>query len=69
MTIQKENESIELRVAAIEIHMGAVEALLNNFITASPKPSKIISKEEKDRIKAELLKGVPYDNRGLENLW
>ena len=49
--------------------MGAVEALTNNFITASLKPSKTVSKEEKDRIKAELLKGVPYDNRGLENLW
>ena len=69
MTIQKESESIELLVAAIEIRMGAVEALLNNFITASPKPSKTVSKEEKDRIKAELLKGVPYDNKGLENSW
>ena len=69
MTIQKESESIEFRIAAIEIRMGAVEALLNNLITTSPKPSKTVSKEEKDRIKAELLKGVPYDNKELENSW
>ena len=68
MTIQKESKSIELRVPAIEIRMGAVEALMNNFITDSLKPSKTVSKEEKDRIKAELLKGVPYNNKGLENL-
>ena len=64
MTIQKASESIELRVAAIEIHTEAVEALLNNFMTASPKPSKTVSKEKKDRIKVELPKGVPYDNKG-----
>jgi len=68
MTTVNEKQSVDVRVAALEIRIGAVEALLNNLVGASPKISKKISDAEKDRMKAKLLKGVPYDNKKLEKL-
>jgi len=63
-----ENTSIDTRLSALEIRMGAVEALLNNLSGAFSKKTKKMSDAEKDLMKAELLKGVPYDNKKLEKL-
>lgn len=68
MTIVSENTSIDTRLSALEIRVGAVEALLNNLAGSSPRMSKKLSNEEKERIKAKLLKGIPYDNKKLEKL-
>jgi len=68
MTTANENTSIDTRLSALEIRMASVEALLNNLAGASPRKTKKISDEEKDRMKSELLKGVPYDNKKLEKL-
>jgi uncharacterized coiled-coil protein SlyX len=68
MTTANETTSIDTRLSALEIRMASVEALLNNLAGASPRKTKKISVEEKDRMKSELLKGVPYDNKKLEKL-
>ena len=72
MTAVNETNSLEIRLSALEIRMSAAEALLNNLAGASPKasnrPSKKRSSAEKEKIKAELLKGVPYEKKGLDNL-
>jgi hypothetical protein len=48
--------------------MASVEALLNNLAGSSSRKTKKLSNEEKDRMKSELLKGVPYDNKKLDKL-
>ena len=68
MTTSNETTSIDTRLSALEIRMGAVEALLNNLAGSSSRKTKKLSNEEKERIKAKLLKGVPYDNKKLEKL-
>jgi len=68
MTTANETTSIDTRLSALEIRMGSVEALLNNLVGSSPRISKKLSNAEKERIRAKLLKGVPYDNKKLEKL-
>ena len=63
-----ENKPIETRLSALEIRMGAVEALLNNLAGAFSGKTRKMSDVEKSNMKAELLKGVPYDNKKLEKL-
>ena len=63
-----ESKSIETRLSALEIRIGAVEALLNNLAGAFSGKTRKKSDAEKDHMKAELLKGVPYDNKKLEKL-
>ena len=68
MTTANENTSIDTRLSALEIRMASVEALLNNLAGSSSRKTRKISDAEKDRMKSELLKGVPYDNKKLEKL-
>jgi len=63
-----ENKPIETRLSALEIRMGAVEALLNNLAGAFSGKTRKMSDAEKSHMKAELLKGIPYDNKKLEKL-
>jgi hypothetical protein len=63
-----ENTSTDTRLSALEIRMASVEALLNNLAGSSSKKSKKMSDVEKGRIRAKLLKGVPYDKKSLEKL-
>ena len=68
MTTANETTSIDTRLSALEIRIASVEALLNNLAGSSSRKTKKLSNEEKERIKAKLLKGVPYDNKKLEKL-
>lgn len=69
--MKMENEmNIDVRVSAVEVRMGALEALVNQLTIGklnSPK-SKRLTSEEKVQIKENLLKNVPYDKKGLEGL-
>jgi len=68
MSNVNQNSQFETRMSAIEIRIGAIEAILNRVVGSSPNASRKRSDTEKEKVKAELLKGVPYDKAGLEKL-
>jgi hypothetical protein len=71
MNEQTANTNMVVRLAALEIRISALESLVNNAIGASssePRPSKKKDASEKEKIKADLLKRVPYDKKALEEL-
>jgi hypothetical protein len=71
MNEEIKDRNVDVRLSALEIRISALEALVNNAIGAvSPEQrgSKKKSTEEKEKIKAELLKRVPYEKKGLEDL-
>jgi hypothetical protein len=71
MTEESKAHNQDIRLSALEIRISAVEALVNKAIGAAQAESKGLRRKsnvEKDKIKAELLKGVPYDKKALENL-
>jgi len=67
-----DGDNIKLRLAAVEVRISAVEALLNNLIGSSSiravTATKKLSSFEKERIKAELLEGVPYVRSQLKSI-
>ena len=68
MTTENEKILEELRLAALEIRMGSVEAILNRLVGATAKTSRSRSNAEKQKLKASLLKKLPYDKNKLDKL-
>lgn len=60
--------NIDVRMSAIEIRMGALEAIVSQLTSGKIGKSKRLTNVEKSQIKGQLLKNVPYDKKGLEQL-
>ena len=62
--------NVDVRLSATEIRIGALEAIVNQLTLGKMKStmSKRLTSEEKSEIKEKLLKNVPYDKKGLEDL-
>ena len=69
MTMDNEM-SFNVRMSAVEIRMGALEAVVNQLTIGKLKnnKSKKLTSAEKSQIKEQLLKNAPYDKKGLEQL-
>ena len=66
-----DNETnIDVRMSAVEIRVGALEAMLNQITLGKVLSgnSKRLTNDQKVQIKDKLLKNVPYDKKGLEAL-
>jgi len=68
MTVGSEIDNLKMRLSAMEIRMDSVEAQLNILLGSAARKSNKRSTEEKEKIKAGLLKKAPYDSRKLEKL-
>ena len=60
--------NMDVRMSAVEIRMGAIEAIVNQLTTGRNGKSKRLSNAEKSQIKEKLLKNIPYDKKALEAL-
>ena len=58
----------DLRLAAIEIRLSSVEAQLSNIVGAATGQKQKSSKNDKERMKAELVMNGPYDKEQLEEM-
>jgi len=69
---QEINEKkVDVRLSALEIRTSALEALVNNLTIGAPGVkvgAKKKSDAEKEKMKADLLKGGPYDQKKLMDL-
>jgi hypothetical protein len=71
MNQEMNEKKADVRLSALEIRVTAVEALVNNLTIGAPGVkvgAKKKSDAEKEKMKADLLKGVPYDQKKLSDL-
>jgi hypothetical protein len=60
--------NMDVRLSAVEIRMGALEAIVNQLTTGKNGKSQRLTNAAKSQIKEKLLKNVPYDKKALEGL-
>jgi hypothetical protein len=60
--------NMDVRMSAVEIRMGALEAIVSQLTSGKNGKSQRLSNTEKSQIKEKLLKNVPYDKKALEEL-
>jgi hypothetical protein len=64
-----ENEmNIDVRMSAVEIRMGALEAIVSQLTSGKNGKFQRLTSAEKTQIKEKLLKSVPYNKKALEEL-
>ena len=71
MNQEMNEKKVDVRLSALEIRTAALEALVDNLIIGAPGAkvgAKKKSEAEKEKVKADLLKGVPYDQKKLSDL-
>ena len=71
MNQEMNEKKVDVRLSTLEIRTAALEALVNNLTIGAPGAkagSKKKSDAEKEKMKADLLKGIPYDQKKLMDL-